>query len=154
MRTCRSHLTARSIRSNGFTRVELLVVIMISAVLMLLAVPGILHTREAARRRQSNEYLRQFELDFEIRNLAKNSTESLPSYVGTNLGGSLEIYDERKSVLAISATFGAMLASLFIVWTVQFFNHKDDSFMVGGRDERRSSAFFAGWFCPPSSSPI
>jgi competence protein ComGC len=149
---------AASARSRGFSRIELLVLIAILAALTLLLVPGILHAREAARHRQSNNNLRNLACAFAIQKFDKIKNDSLANFAGMYPGTASDDQTDSKLVLgtiaAILAAIAAMLGSLFIRFAVRFFNRRSDRFANGIYEELESGSSFGGWFCPPSSSSI
>ena len=157
MQSFRSQFAAPA-RSRGFSRIELLVMTAIIAALILLSVPGILHVREAARHRQSNNNLRNLGRAFVIQKFDKIKNDSLADLAGANLGANNDDHVDSQLMLAatvaISAAFTAMIAALFIRFVVRFFNRRADRLTPGTHNEQEGIASLDDWFCPPSSSPI
>ncbi len=156
MQTLRSQIVSAPARKDGFTRVELLVVLAITAVLMSLVLPGILTIREAARRNQAKSKLR--ELGILMQNRAGKNDGGGVTRMATNPAGSNAGNADEEivlaTVMAVFATLGAILAGLLITLIARYLNRRDGRVVSGVHDEEQSGSFFGRWFCPPSSSPF
>jgi len=158
MQTFRSRIYRAASRTEGFTRVELLVVLAMFCAFLLLVVPGIQNAREAARRRQCHNNLQSIGLALTMEKFDKIKNDSLGNFTGMYPGTVSDDHTDSKILLAITtailAALGAMLGSLFIKFVVRFFNRRADRLGKGMHAEELHSSALDSWFCPPSSSPI
>jgi type II secretory pathway pseudopilin PulG len=155
MQTYRPSFAVVPVCSKGFARIDLLAVLTIFAISMLLIIPSIQSTREAARRDECRNSLRRLGLALQIR--ASWNGASQPDTMEMNPANINDDHIDTRLLLAattaIFAAISAILGALFIMFAVQFFNRRDNRLVNGIINEQESISMLGSWFCPPSSSP-
>lgn len=105
----KASIPSRRTHTRGFTLIELLVVIAIIAVLIALLLPAVQQAREAARRTQCKNNLKQ--IGIALHNYHDTAITLPPGWVGTNRWGAgtmiLPYVDQAPLYTAIGSTAGA-----------------------------------------------
>jgi len=136
---------SRSSRASGFTLVELLVVIAIIGILVALLLPAIQAAREAARRAQCGNNLRQISLALHNHLSAKNAFPPGALYANPTYSAAMDVYSGWTREI-MSYAEDAQLQNLY--------NPKipvNDRTDVGAKDFRET--FVPMYHCPSDFAP-
>jgi hypothetical protein len=156
MQTLQANYSAKRVHSRGFSRVELLVCMVIAALALALLVPRINIAREAARRHQGKNNLRRLGFLMDGSSTRSNGELQYPAAMdpGHDTGGVSDVRLFAETAIAIFVTVGAMLAAGFIKFTIGFTNRRGSQPAPGLDGERPTNLWLDRWICPPSSSPL
>src|SRR5262249_12708286 len=131
MEYLRAPFAAERRPARGFTRVELLVILAILALTVRLVLPGLEYAREAARRDQCKENLRQ--LGLALRESEGRRTEDRPLTVPLTVPESPDTTpaasDTRlfiEAVIALVTASCVIVAALVVRFAVRYFNRQDE----------------------------
>lgn len=137
-------------RAGGFTLVELLVVIAIIGILIALLLPAVQAAREAARRTQCNNNLKQIGLA--VQNFHDIRQEVVPAWLSTDrgtTGGATSLGYASWPVLILPFMEQTNVYDLFDIWTqVRANNTTAPANHTTGR-----TTSIATYFCPSRRTP-
>ena len=144
MSALQARFAGERLPSRGITRIELLVILAVIALTVRLALPGIQHTREAARRDQVKDNLRK--LGLAIRESGGRKTEQMPIEMETTPEPWSPASDTRlffQAIVVLIIAGAVLLGAVVIRFAVRRVNQDDadlDRHRPPARLTRKSAA--------------
>jgi hypothetical protein len=138
MQAPQARFAAERPASRGFTRIELLVILAVIALMVRLVLPGIQYAREAARRDQCKDNLRQ--LGLAIRESGGRKIDHGPIVLEASPpepAGTSDVTLFVEAVIALVIAGGIVGGALVIRFAVRHSNREDEPVLDGEARPRR-----------------